>query len=89
MIDTINRRKLLKELMSYDFILTELNLYLNSHPSDKKALRMHCEAADKAEALRRRYAQAYGPLTAATNNNSEKWEWVCGPWPWENEEERR
>ena len=57
MVDIISKRRLLKELMSYDFILNELNLYLNSHPTDKKALKMHCEAADKAEALRKRYTK--------------------------------
>lgn len=89
MIDKINRRKLLNELKSYDFILTEFNLYLDSHPTDKKALKMHCEATEKAKALRTRYTQAYGPLTAADNTNPDKWEWICGPWPWENEQERR
>ena len=85
MVDIINKRRLLKELMSYDFILNELNLYLNSHPLDKKALKMHSETTDKAEALRKRYAKEYGPLTAATNNNSESWDWICSPWPWEND----
>lgn len=89
MIDIINKKRLLKELMSYDFILTELNLYLNSHPNDKNALKMHCEIADKAEALRKRYTKEFGPLTAATNNTPDSWDWVCGPWPWENQEERR
>ena len=84
MMDAINRRKLLNELKSYEFILTELNLYLNSHPMDRNALKMHAEAADKAECLKKRYVQAYGPLTARGNTNPEKWEWINGPWPWEN-----
>ena len=85
MIDIINKRRLLKELMSYDFILNELNLYLDSHSNDKKALRMHKEIAEKAEILRKQYTKDFGPLTAATNNNAESWDWICGPWPWEND----
>lgn len=89
MLEKISRYKLLNELKSYDFILTELNLYLDSHPNDKKALKMHCEASEKAGNLRKQYTQSFGPLTAAGNNNSEKWDWICGPWPWENDRERR
>ena len=89
MIDTINRRKLLNELKSYDFILTELSLYLDSHPCDERALKMHCEVSEKAEMLRKKFTQAYGPLTASGNNNPKSWDWICGPWPWENDCERR
>lgn len=89
MIDMINRRKLLNELKSYDFILTELNLYLDSHPNDKTALQMHCEASKNAEALRKKYTQTYGALTAATSGDSESWQWIKGPWPWENDCEGR
>lgn len=89
MIDNINRRKLMNELKSYDFILTELNLYLDSHPNDERALRMHREASEKAEVLKRKYTQVYGPLTAASNTNPNNWDWICGPWPWENDCERR
>ena len=85
MIDLINKRRCLKELMSYDFILTELNLYLNSHPYDKNALKMHSEISDKAETLRKNFTNTFGPLTAANSKNSEKWEWIQGPWPWEND----
>lgn len=85
MIDAINRRKLLKEIKALDFILTELNLYLNSHPNDCNALKMHKETADKAKCLNDKYVSMYGPLTARENNNSDKWEWICGPWPWEND----
>lgn len=85
MIDAVNRRKLKKELMAHDFVLTELGLYLNSHPDDQRALQMHCEIAGKAEELRRRFVKAYGPIVAAENKNSENWDWVKGPWPWENQ----
>ena len=84
MMDAINKKKLMKEIKAYDFILTELNLYLNSHPNDKRALKMQTEAADKAECLTKRYNQIYGPLTARNNADTENWNWIKGPWPWEN-----
>ena len=84
MIDMINKRRLLKELMAYDFILTELGLYLNSHPTDQNALKMHSEVSQKSKNLRSRYVQTYGPLSSSENRSTEKWEWIEGPWPWEN-----
>lgn len=89
MIDNIKRRNLLKELQSYDFVLTELNLYLNSHQNDKNALKMHCEISERATMLRNEFSQKYGALTASSSGNSECWQWVKGPWPWENDCERR
>ena len=78
------KRNLLKNMMSLDFILTELCLYLNSHPDDKRALLMHKEIREKAEDARKMYEKAYGPIVSNGNNSSETWEWVKGPWPWEN-----
>ena len=85
MIDTINKRKLLKNLMAYDFMLTELGLYLNSHPDDNRALKMHNEMSEKSSELQKKYVKEYGPLVSKENSNTEKWEWIKGPWPWENQ----
>ena len=38
-----DRLELLKEIMAVDFSLVELNLYLDTHPLDQRALRLHNE----------------------------------------------
>lgn len=85
MADVINRRKLMRELSAYDFVLDELTLYLDSHPNDKNALKMFSQASQKAKELRMRYVQTYGPLTPSENRSDDTWEWIKGPWPWEND----
>ena len=39
---------------------------------------------DIAKKLKYEYEKMFGPLTPSVNNNTETWEWIKGPWPWEN-----
>lgn len=78
-----NRNQLLKQIMEYDFVQYELNLYLDTHPEDMRALAMHRKAADTAAELRAVYEENFGPLTAAQNHSTDCWQWVKSPWPWE------
>lgn len=79
-----SQEALMKQLMSYDFVAHELTLFLDTHPTDMKALEMHSAVSKKAMELRKEYEDAYGPLTASANLSTEKWAWIEGPWPWEN-----
>ncbi|MFR8975985.1 MAG: spore coat protein CotJB, partial [Eubacteriales bacterium] len=40
--------------------------------------------ADKSRELKAVYNENFGPLTPADNLSEDCWEWVHGPWPWEN-----
>ena len=37
-VDCDLRRKMIQEIRDYDFAITELALYLDTHPDDEKAL---------------------------------------------------
>lgn len=80
----ISRSRLLRQIMEYDFVQFELNLYLDTHPEDMRALRMHRKAADMAAELRAVYETNFGPITAAQNLSEERWQWIESPWPWDN-----
>ena len=75
------RAELLKEIMSLDFALTELQLYLNNHPEDEKALCLYKKYAKELKELKDGYQKVYGPLTKEFPCN--KWRWLEEPWPWE------
>ena len=79
-----SRYELLKEIQQTDFVLTDLNLYLDTHPCCVEALEMFDKFARKSRQLIYEYEKMYGPLTPTANNNTESWKWLCGPWPWEN-----
>lgn len=76
-----DRANMLKEIMSLDFALTELQLYLNNHPEDEKALCLYKKYAKELKELKDRYQKVYGPLTKEFPCN--KWRWIEEPWPWE------
>ena len=76
---------LLKDIQAEDFAVYEAALYLNGHPRCPKALAYYCEHRNAAAALKAEYERNYGPLTIHGNGNSNCWEWVSTPWPWEKE----
>lgn len=84
MADRISKKRFLREIMETDFVLKELNLFLDTHPCHKAALAKFQKYEEKAAALKCEYEKLFGPLTPSVNNNLEVWEWNDGPWPWEN-----
>lgn len=76
------RERLLREVMAADFTLIELNLYLNTHPYDQRAITIFNECLQKAKALRQNYERLYGPITSMTPSKC-PWQWIEDPWPWQ------
>lgn len=84
MTNQVMRRKLLREIQEAEFVLKELNLFLDTHPTHRAALEKHQKYEQISARLKAEYERLYGPLTPSVNNNTETWEWIEGPWPWEN-----
>ncbi|CAK7001273.1 spore coat protein CotJB [Tissierella sp. P1] len=70
------------ELMEVSFVLVETALYLNTHPNDEKALRLHNNASQRYSELEAMYEAKYGPLRN-TGMSRYPWGYIDGPWPWE------
>lgn len=84
MTNQVMKRKLLREIQEADFVLKELNLFLNTHPHHRAALEKFQKYEQISARLKAEYEKLYGPLTPSVNNNLDSWEWILGPWPWEN-----
>lgn len=80
----LSRERLLRQIMEFDFTEHELTLYLDTHPNDKNALRLHRQAAEKLRELTAIYEANFGPLTSSSNLSEDRWQWIESPWPWEN-----
>jgi len=78
------RMELLKKYNAYAFAAYDWNLYLDTHPNDKDAIAMFKKMVERAKELRGEYQAKYGPLTAEASNDSERWNWIDNPWPWDN-----
>jgi len=75
------RKEMIMKIMELSFSITDLSLYLNTHPNDQKALCMHREYCKKLKEIKDKYQRMYGPLTIYYPCN--KWRWLEQPWPWE------
>lgn len=78
-----DREAKLFNVMQYAFAITDLNLYLDLHPEDRSAMSLLTEYINEEKRAKQEYEQQYGPLVI-TDVKGEKFNWVDGPWPWEN-----
>ena len=76
----------LGELMALDFVVKELNLYLDTHKDDAEAFEMFKTYVELLKKCRTEYERRYGPLKVEDSAKFERFMWVDGPWPWEYNE---
>lgn len=79
----LDKNKMLKRIMELEFTLTDLNLYLDTHPDNKEALDMFTKIAAMLKSLMYDYSQKYEPLCASDVKNILPFQWVKTPWPWQ------
>lgn len=70
------------QLMSIDFALEELGLYLDTHPGDMEALKLHNALVVMSREATKTLEKERGPLTQHTEMDG-RYTWVNSPWPWE------
>jgi spore coat protein JB len=76
--------EMLLDLMELEFTAVELNLYLDTHPEDMRALDLFNRTQRELAAVKNEYVRLYGPLTNFGNCASlDGWTWIDGPWPWQ------
>jgi len=76
-----SREVLMQQIMELRFSMIDLGLYLDTHPSDTRAICLHRDYSKKYRELTDRFQRVYGPLTKDYPCN--KWRWIELPWPWQ------
>lgn len=75
---------ILSELQATDFTLTELTLYLDTHPEDEHALEQFNDFSAHKKKLKVYFEEKFGPLQQYGNSPStDTWKWSESPWPWQ------
>lgn len=75
---------LLRRIQEIEFVAIDLNLYLDTHPDDQRALCDYNHASQQLQALMREYERCYGPLMPFGHGVSQPpWAWIEDPWPWD------
>ncbi|HOL11092.1 MAG TPA: spore coat protein CotJB [Bacillota bacterium] len=75
--------ELLNNIKAVEFTALELNLYLDTHPTDQRAIMDYNASVQEWERLRAIYVEKYGPLLPTDIVEGSSWRWIEGPWPWE------
>ena len=79
--DKMTRKEMADKIKAYMFAITDISLFLDTHPEDEKALCLHRNYCKKLKELKDAYQKMYGPLTI--EYPCKKWRWLEEPWPWE------
>jgi spore coat protein JB len=78
-----SKKELLSEITAVDFVIIDLHLYLNTHPTDKQALTRYNALVTQAQGLKQVYEKHYGMLSSTDSRSPYPWQWIDEPWPWE------
>lgn len=79
------REILMRKIATTDFAITDLHLFLDSHPNNEGISKKLNEFQVKSNMLKREYEEKFGPIQMG-EMNANRWAWIAGPWPWECEE---
>ena len=78
------RDMMLKKIGTLKFAVTDLDLFLDTHPGDTAAIGKRAEYIAELSPLVESFEMKFGPLTKA-ENTANTWTWVKDPWPWDME----
>ncbi len=81
----MEKQNLLLELQKYHFAAYDMLLYLDTHPTDKKAFELFKDFVKKYNSLKADYEKNFGPLCAFSAADRNSFDWLESPWPWEKE----
>jgi spore coat protein JB len=77
----MTQEQLLCTIQSYNFAITDLAEYLDTHNNDAKAIALHNQYCKDYRNFVDYYERMYGPLTIFYPTNT--WRWRTDSWPWE------
>ena len=79
------QEKLLHDIGILGFIVIELTLYLDTHPTDRNAMEYLNHYNRMSNQAKKEYSKKFGPLTVALADTSDcnDWNWATLPMPWE------
>ena len=80
-----NREQLLRDIGIADFMVTELVLFLDTHPGDCNAMEYFNHYNRIKNQMEKEFSQKYFPLNVGLTECSKDWSWGAAPLPWEGE----
>lgn len=72
----------LNELQALEFVVTELGLYLDTHPDDEEAFYVYKQYVELEKNARQAFVENNGPLFQSDSAQDGHYTWIQDPWPW-------
>ena len=77
------KEEMMNKIMSVQFMVLDIALYLDTHPCDTAMINKHNFYADMLRGLMADYEKTYNePLTIYSISPEDRWAWVSEKWPW-------
>ena len=73
--------ELLRAIAEASFFALDLQLYLDTHPDDTRAVEMFREAVKQYKACKAAFEDSFYPLTSTSAGKDGDWDWLCGTFP--------
>lgn len=80
----VSRVEMLRKIQQLEFAVVDLNLYLDNHPTNTKAIDDFNKFTEQLMNLKKEYEAKFRMLTNFGYSKADpSWSWVNEPWPWE------
>lgn len=81
---TNEKEALYYQLLQYNFILRDLDLYLDTNGNKKEVVELYNKYLDIKKQIQNKYESMYGAISLDSKFlDKTKWSWIDAPWPWE------
>lgn len=80
-----SREALMKRLQVQSFVLDDIILYLQTHPTDQNALHCYEKFKNLRNETMEEYTHNFGPINTNNVEITDRWTWADTPWPWERQ----
>ena len=78
-----NKEQLYHDIGIVSFVLTELSLYRDTHPTDRNAIEYFNHYNRIRHQMIKEFSMKYFPLTLDLAESNKEWRWGDAPLPWE------
>lgn len=77
--------QMLRRIMELEFICLELQLFLDTHPDETRAVQDFSAVSAELMEAKSQYEAMYGPLLSYGfgKASGQRWQWIDDLWPWE------
>lgn len=86
-MENMKCEELMAKLKELEFAAVDLNLFLDTHPTNQQALMDYNMVSQDLHKAKKIYETKFGPLCNFGHSTSQyPWKWIEEPWPWESGE---